>query len=128
MLAVHKTFYVDDGLMGANLIPKAISLQTQVQELIERGAFLLKNGDPTSQILCHLPPHLVDQSSLRQLLVQFEHNVSVKYFTKLILEFFKFNMCLINKTVVEHYTHIHTHKIVVVFNFMVLSSMKLKAV
>ena len=39
-LAVHKSFYVDDGLVGASSISEAISLQTELQEFFDRGGFL----------------------------------------------------------------------------------------
>ena len=63
-LAIHDSFYVDDGLTGTNSISETISLQTKLQELFDRGCFLLRkwrSNEPT--VLRHLPPHLVDQSS-----------------------------------------------------------------
>ncbi len=41
--AVNKSFYVDDGLTGADSIEEAITLQRQLQELFGRGGFLLQN-------------------------------------------------------------------------------------
>ena len=42
MNAVEKSFYVDDGLTGADSIEKAIELQRQLQHLFSRGGFLLR--------------------------------------------------------------------------------------
>jgi hypothetical protein len=39
--AVHRSFYVDDGLVGADSIKEAIELQAQLQELFNKGHFLL---------------------------------------------------------------------------------------
>ena len=39
--AVEDSFYVDDGLTGANSAEEAIILQRQLQELFSRGGFLL---------------------------------------------------------------------------------------
>ena len=41
---VEDTFYVDDGLTGADSIQNAIKLQGQLQELFTKGGFLLGNG------------------------------------------------------------------------------------
>ena len=51
-----KSFYVDDGLTGADSVPEAIELQKQLQDLFSRGGFLLRKwnaSDPT--VLQHLP-------------------------------------------------------------------------
>ena len=39
--AVEKTFYVDNGLTGANSVDKAIELQKQLQDIFNRRGFLL---------------------------------------------------------------------------------------
>ena len=73
-LAVHESLYVDDGLTGASSISEAISLQTELQDLFERGGFQLRkwrSNEPA--VLCHLPPHLVEQSSACELPVDFEY-------------------------------------------------------
>ena len=67
-LAVHESFYVDDGLTGANSIPEATSLQNELQELFELGGFLLrkwKSNEPA--VLRHLPSELVDKGSSLEL-------------------------------------------------------------
>ena len=59
--AVHTSFYVDDGLCGADSPQKAIELRVQLQELFSRGGFLLRkwrSSEPT--VLQHVPPHLLD--------------------------------------------------------------------
>lgn len=40
--AVHKSFYVDDGLTGADDIESAIALQRQLQDLFTHGGFMLR--------------------------------------------------------------------------------------
>ena len=40
--AVHESFYVVDGLVGANSLEEAVRLQEQLQELFARGGFLLR--------------------------------------------------------------------------------------
>ena len=68
---VHTSFYVDDGLTGADSIPDAIRLQTEQQELFAKGGFLLgkwRSSQPAA--LCHLPNNLVDQQSCQGLLVE----------------------------------------------------------
>lgn len=59
--AVRESFYVDDGLTGADSLEEAVKLQEQLQELFRRGGFLLrkwKSNEPTT--LQHLPTHLLD--------------------------------------------------------------------
>ncbi len=59
--AVHGSFYVDDGLVGADTSEEARKLQKQLQELFARGGFLLrkwKASDPA--VLEHLSPTLLD--------------------------------------------------------------------
>ena len=54
--AVHESFYVDDGLVGADSTEEATQLQQQLQDLFTRGGFLLrkwKSSDPES--LRHVP-------------------------------------------------------------------------
>ena len=40
--AVKESFYVDDGLTGADTIEMAIQLQQQLQKLFDKGGFLLQ--------------------------------------------------------------------------------------
>lgn len=63
--AVNESFYVDDGLTGADSIEEAITLQCQLQQLFDRGGFLLRkwnSSDPT--VLKHIPNELKDAQSL----------------------------------------------------------------
>ena len=58
---VCTSFYVDDGLIGADSLGEAIELQEQLQALFALGGFLLrkwKASDP--DVLRHLPPDLLD--------------------------------------------------------------------
>ena len=59
--AVHKLFYIDDGLVGADSLEGAINLQMQLQKLFACGGFLLckwKANNPDA--LRHLSPDLLD--------------------------------------------------------------------
>ena len=63
---VKKSFYVVDGLTGADSVPKAIELQKQVQTLFSRGGFLLRKwnaSDPT--VIQHLPPDLKESQTMQ---------------------------------------------------------------
>ena len=47
--SVNTSFYVDDGLTGANSVQEAIELQHQLQDLFSKGGFLLRkwnSSDP----------------------------------------------------------------------------------
>ena len=62
--AVHTSFYVDDGLTGADSIEEAIELQTQLQTLFSKGGFLLRKwncSDP--RVLSNLPAELKDNQT-----------------------------------------------------------------
>ena len=66
--AVVKSFYVDDGLCGADTKEEAVQLQQQLQSLFSRGGFLLRkwrSNEPS--VLQYLPPHLLDVQSSQQL-------------------------------------------------------------
>ncbi len=59
--AVRESFYVDDGLVGADSVPEAVELQKQLQELFAKAGFMLRkwrSSDPTT--LLHLTPDLLD--------------------------------------------------------------------
>ena len=43
--SVERSFYIDDGLTGADDIPTAIKLQKQLQDLFLHGGFLLYKGN-----------------------------------------------------------------------------------
>ena len=64
-LAAHDSFYVDDGLTGADSLEEATKLQEQLKvnlkELFAQGRFLLrmwKSSEPSA--LRDLPTHLLD--------------------------------------------------------------------
>ena len=59
--AVEKSFYVDDGLTGADSIEEAIELHNQLQKLFEKGGFLLHKWCSSDQVVLeHIPPDLRD--------------------------------------------------------------------
>ena len=53
---VEDTFYVDDGLTGADSIQNAIKLQGQLQELFTKGGFLLGNGTAANPLCLNTSP------------------------------------------------------------------------
>ena len=63
--AVHESFYVDDGLTGADTVDEVITLQHQLQELFDRGGFLLRKWNCSNPaVLEHIPDELKDTQSL----------------------------------------------------------------
>ena len=57
--AVHKPFYVDDGLTGADSVAGTIILHKELQELFARGNFQLRKWNSSSpEVLAHIPPEL----------------------------------------------------------------------
>ena len=57
--AVHKSFYVDDGLTGADSVAGTIILHKELQELFARGNFQLHKWNSSSpEVLAHIPPEL----------------------------------------------------------------------
>ena len=65
---VAESFYVDDGLIGADSEQEAIELQKQLQSLFLRGGFLLRKWNSSeTNVLKHLPPDLKDSQSNQML-------------------------------------------------------------
>ena len=67
-LAVRRSFYVDDGLVGADSLDEARELRQQLQDLFSARGFLLrkwKSSEP--DVLAGLPSHLLDIQSLQTL-------------------------------------------------------------
>ena len=63
-IAVEKSFYVDDGLTGANSIEEAVELQMELQELFSQGNFLLRKWNSNRPaVLQHIPSELRDVHS-----------------------------------------------------------------
>ena len=63
--AVDESFYVDDGLTGADSTEEAIELQKQLQDLFSQGGFLLRkwnSNDPA--ILQHISSELKDSQTM----------------------------------------------------------------
>ena len=62
---VHESFYMDDGLTGADTIEDAQKLQQQVQDLLACGGFLLHKSNCSKPfVIEHLPPILRDSSQI----------------------------------------------------------------
>ena len=63
--AVKEDFYVDDGLTGADSVEEAIALQHQLQEMFQKGGFLLRKWSSSCpQVIENLPPELKGMTSL----------------------------------------------------------------
>lgn len=59
--AVEESFYVDDGLTGADNVETAVRLQKELQQLFAKGGFLLhKWNSNDSTVLQHIQPELKD--------------------------------------------------------------------
>lgn len=58
---VRSSFYVDDGLTGADTVDDAVSLQQQLQSAFERGGFLLRKWNSSEPaVLDQIPVELRD--------------------------------------------------------------------
>ena len=65
---VNKSFYVDDGLTGADSVQEAVKLQGQLQDLFSKGGFFLRkwnSSDPS--VLRHLSPDLKECQSMQMM-------------------------------------------------------------
>ena len=65
---VDTSFYVDDGLTGADSVQEATELQQQMQDLFSKGGFLLRkwnSSDP--EAIQHLPVELKDTRSTQEM-------------------------------------------------------------
>ena len=63
--AVDESFYVDDGLTGADSTQEAIELQKQLQDLFSQGGFLLRKWNSSDPVaLQHIPPELKDSQTM----------------------------------------------------------------
>lgn len=62
---VDDSFYVDDGLTGADTIDEAIELHDQLQSLFGEGGFLLRKWNSSEpSVLQHIEPELRDSQSI----------------------------------------------------------------
>ena len=63
--AVENSFYVDDGLTGADSVEETIELHTQLQTLFHKGGFLLRKWNSSEvDVLQQINPDLRDQQSV----------------------------------------------------------------
>ena len=62
--AVEDSFYVDDGLTGANSVQEAIELRSQLQSLFAKGGFLLRKWNSSElEVLQSIDSELREQKS-----------------------------------------------------------------
>ena len=65
---VDTSFYVDDGLTGADSVQEATELQRQLQDLFSRGGFLLRKWNSSdSRAIQHLTVDLKDTKSTQEM-------------------------------------------------------------
>ena len=65
---VKTSFYVDDGLTGADSIEEAAELQQELQELFSKGGFLLRKWNSSDQrVLCKLTADLKDSQPMQMI-------------------------------------------------------------
>ena len=63
--AVHNSFYVDDGLTGADSEEEAMELQKELQTMFDRGGFTLRKWNSSNPaVLQHVPADLKESHSL----------------------------------------------------------------
>ena len=63
--AVHQSFYVDDGVTGADSVEEAVELQKELQTIFDRGGFTLgKWNSSNPATLQHVPADLKESHSL----------------------------------------------------------------
>ena len=67
-MAVHKSFYVDDCLSGADTISDATEMHTWLQNIFEKGGFVLHKWNSSERsVLDHISAELIDDQSVRLL-------------------------------------------------------------
>ena len=65
---VDTSFYVDDGLTGADSVQEAIELQSQLQNLFTKGGFLLRKWNASDpRAIQHLPAELKDMKHTQEM-------------------------------------------------------------
>ena len=63
--AVSESFYVDDGLTGADSVAEAITLQKELQKMFARGKFLLRKWNSNHpDVLKHVPVELRESQAV----------------------------------------------------------------
>ena len=71
---MNTSFYVDDGLTGADSVKGAIELQRQLQDLFSKGGFLLRKWNSSNpQAIQHLPAELKDVKSTQEIPITEEY-------------------------------------------------------
>ena len=62
---MKRSFYVDDGLIGADSVEEAVKLQKELQMMFNRGGFTLqKRNSSNPAALQHVPDDLKESQSL----------------------------------------------------------------
>ena len=90
--AVEKTFYVDDGLTGADSVEEATELQGQLQDLFPRGGSCCANGTQVSppSYSIFLPnsenPNPCSRSNEYTKMLGFEWNANMDHFRLIVTE------------------------------------------
>ena len=91
--AVGQSFYVDDGLTGADSVEEAVKLQTELQRMFERGGFTLRkwnSSDPAA--LQHVPDDLKESQSLCTLPEAAEYAKTLGIEWNTVMDHFRLNI------------------------------------
>ena len=68
---VLDSFYIDDGLIGADSIEDAIELRKELQEPFSLGGFTLRKWNASEwQVLASIPEDLVDPKTMQEIKIQ----------------------------------------------------------
>ena len=66
--AVDKSFYVDDGLTGADNVESAIALQRELQDLFTHGGFMLRKWNSSEPlVLQSISPELLESKEVHSI-------------------------------------------------------------
>ena len=65
--AVTKSFYVDDCLSGADTVSDAVEMQAQLQEMFEKGGFLLRKWNSSEKAVLEHVSSLTNQFTCSQI-------------------------------------------------------------
>lgn len=92
--AVHSSFYVDDGLTGADSVDEAIKLQDQLQSLFSKEGFLLcgwNSSDP--HILAKLPDKIQDSQPEQALTISDQYTKTLGITWNVSRDHFRLTFC-----------------------------------
>ena len=88
--AVHQSFYVDDGLTGADSVEEAVELQKELQPMFDRGGFTLRKWNSSNPAtLRYVPADLRESHSLCALLESTEYTKTLGIKWNTVMDHFR---------------------------------------